>query len=74
MDYVMQNYFETMNLTHLAVEPKTRELYERWRVSSMRTHGSLFQQLVIHADRTGFDPVASPLLWPDQKKDPEEKR
>lgn len=59
---------KTMHLTNLAVEDKTEEVYLGYYKNSLRTHGTLFQQLVVHAANTGFDPLTAPLIWAHGKR------
>lgn len=55
-----------MQLTSLSVDPKTKATYEHWRNVSRRTHGAMFQQLIIFAAERGFDPNASRVVWPEE--------
>lgn len=52
-----------MNLTRMSVDPQTSRIYNTWKKDSRRGHSALFEQLVIHAVESGFDPLKAKIRW-----------
>ena len=56
-----------MSLNGMPVSTKTKEKFYIWKDASKRSNAVLFEQLVIHAEQMGFDPMTAKLEWEAQE-------
>ena len=54
---------DTMNLNNLQVDKQSKDIWEDWKIRSIKSNRVLFEALMIHAVKTGFDPVRCGVKW-----------